>query len=88
LAQTKPITVDNINNLTVDSQDQLYWNGRPIVTSWRLAGAQKWIALAVAVATILGGLGSAAQGWAAFNDWACKAKPNWPAMCTPIVKSP
>jgi hypothetical protein len=33
--------------------------------------------------TVFGALGAAAQGGAAYNDWACKV--NWRALCPPIT---
>jgi hypothetical protein len=41
------------------------------------------IAVIVTLAAIIGGIGSAAQGFAAYNDWACKLQ--WAAFC-PVEK--
>ena len=40
---------------------------------------QKLGAIIVAGFTVIGALGAVAQGWAAYNDWACKVK--WIAVC-------
>ena len=71
-----PVSLDDITKLGVDSKKRLYWDGVPIVTSplSALTFWQKIIGLVLGFAAVLGGIGSFAQGWTAYNDWACKMK--------------
>jgi hypothetical protein len=65
------------DGLGIDNDGRLYWNGKPVEIIGRrldLAGYQIVLATVVAVFTVIGGIGAAAQGWAAYHDWACKNK--------------
>jgi hypothetical protein len=66
----------------------LYWRGKPVeirrpldLSFWQKLGA-----VLITVFTVIGALGGVAQGWAAYNDWACKVK--WRAVCPPAVDKP
>jgi hypothetical protein len=79
--EVESVDVDSINRLGIDQQGRLYWNGVPVVTSYRFTARQTIAALIVALASIAGGIGSAVQGWAAYNDWACRVRPMWWSIC-------
>jgi hypothetical protein len=78
------MSLEQLNHLGVrEVSGELYWRGRPVemkrplvLSSW-----QKLAAFVVAAFTIIGALGAVAQGWAAYNDWACKV--HWWAVCPP-----
>jgi hypothetical protein len=78
-----PVDVHTISKLGVDNQNHLYWDGSPIITStsYRFTRFQKIIAICVTLATMAGAIGSAAQGWGVYNEWACKVRPGWPSLC-------
>jgi len=63
----KPISVDDLERLGIDSKDQLFWDGRRIEIRRRLdlTRVQKIFAIIVAVFAVLGGIGGCATG---FND--------------------
>jgi hypothetical protein len=79
----RSISYDEADALGVDAKGELYWHGkpveirRPIDLSW----TQKAVAVIVAVATVLAALGAVAQGFAAYNEWACKV--GWKAVVCP-----
>jgi hypothetical protein len=73
----RPIAISETGGLGIDPDGRLYWNGRPVeIVSSRidLTGTQAFFAVLVAICTAIGGIGAAAQGWAAYHDWACKNK--------------
>jgi hypothetical protein len=71
------------DGLGVDAKGELYWHGkpveirRPLDLTWR----QKLVAGIVAIATVFAALGAVAQGFAAYNEWACKV--GWKAVTCP-----
>lgn len=79
----RAIAIAEVDALGVDAQGGLYWHGkpveirRPLVLTWW----QSFVAIVVAVVTLFGGVGAAAQGWAAYNEWACKV--GWTAAACP-----
>jgi hypothetical protein len=73
----RPISMGEADGLGIDNDGRLYWNGKPVEIIGRrvdLTRGQFAIAIVVAVFTVIGGIGAAAQGWAAYHDWACKNK--------------
>jgi len=72
--QVRQLEVSDIDYLGVDDKKKIYWDGSPIVTSplSNLNRGEKIAAWILGIVTILGGLGGFAQGWVAYNDWACK----------------
>ena len=71
----RPIAISEADGLGIDNDGRLHWNGKPVEIVGRrldLTRAQNVFAVLVAIATICGGIGAAAQGWAAYHDWACK----------------
>jgi hypothetical protein len=80
----RSISIDEAGALGVDAKGELYWQGkpveirRPLDLTWR----QSFVAGVVAIATVIAAVGAAAQGWTAYNDWACKV--GWKsAVCPP-----
>jgi hypothetical protein len=64
-----------LDGLGIDNDGRLYWNGKPVEIIGRrldLTRTQAVIAIVVAAFTIIGSIGAAAQGWAAYHDWACR----------------
>lgn len=73
----RPISMGEADGLGIDNEGRLHWNGKPVEIIGRrvdLTRGQSLIAIVVAVFTVVGGIGAAAQGWAAYHDWACKNK--------------
>ena len=77
------ITVEEVNALGVDANDRLYWHGKEIEFRRRLdlTWWQNLVALVVAVATVIAAIGAVAEGFAVYNDWACKV--GWTAAACP-----
>jgi len=73
----RPISMKESDGLGIDDEGRLHWNGKPVEIIGRrldLTGYQIFLATVVAIFTVVGGIGAAAQGWAAYHDWACKNK--------------
>jgi hypothetical protein len=73
----RPIAVGEANGLGIDNDGRLYWNGKPVEIIGRrldLTRGQFFLAVVVALFTAVGAIGAAAQGWAAYHDWACRNK--------------
>ncbi|WP_027582646.1 hypothetical protein [Bradyrhizobium sp. Ai1a-2] len=79
----RTIAFGEIDALGVDAKGELYWHGkpveirRPLDLTWR----QELVAVIVAVATVFAAIGAVAQGFAAYNEWACKV--GWKAVVCP-----
>jgi hypothetical protein len=75
------IGIEEIDALGIDADGNLYWHGKRVETRTRvsLTWPQIIYAVIIAIATVVGACGAVAQGWAAYNDWACKV--GWPAIC-------
>ncbi|KYH01703.1 hypothetical protein SE91_27340 [Bradyrhizobium sp. DOA1] len=90
--EVRPIAWKETDGLGIDNDGRLYWNGKPVEIIGRrldLTWGQFWIALVVAIFTVIGGVGAAAQGWAAYHDWACRNKQAALMACpTPEKSSP
>jgi len=64
----RPIALKETDGLGIDNDGRLHWNGKPVEIIGRrldLTWGQFWIAIVVAIFTAVGGVGAAAQGWAA-----------------------
>ncbi|MCK1474892.1 hypothetical protein IVB27_08740 [Bradyrhizobium sp. 197] len=73
----RPISMKESDGLGIDNEGRLHWNGKPVEIIGRrldLTGYQIFLASVVAIFTVVGGVGAAAQGWAAYHDWACRNK--------------
>jgi hypothetical protein len=84
----RSISYDEADALGVDAKGELYWHGKPVeirrpldLTWWQNA-----IAIIVAIATVLAALGAVAQGFAAYNEWACKV--GWRSVACPAPAQP
>jgi hypothetical protein len=79
-AGVEPISFENIGRLGVGRDSQLYWDGKPVQLRRRLVLSrwQKIGTLVVGTAAVIGALGSFAQGWSAYHEWACRV--GWPAV--------
>jgi hypothetical protein len=79
----RSISIDEAGALGTDAKGELYWHGkpveirRPLVLTW----PQKLGAVIVATATVFAALGAVAQGFAAYNEWACKV--GWKSVACP-----
>lgn len=79
----RPISIAETGALGVDAKGELHWHGkpveirRPLDLTWR----QQALAVIVAVATVFAAIGAVAQGFAAYNEWACKV--GWRAVACP-----
>jgi hypothetical protein len=82
----RPISLSESDGLGIDAEGRLYWNGRPVEIIGRrldLTWTQAWIAIIVAIFTVIGTIGAAAQGWAAYHDWACRNNARAYVACPP-----
>jgi hypothetical protein len=62
------------SGLGIDRRGNLYWGGKPVeVRHFWLTRWQKVGAVIIAVSALIGAIGAAAQGWVAYDDWACRA---------------
>jgi hypothetical protein len=80
----KAIAIDEADALGVDAAGNLYWpHGKQVETRARLAlnWSQTFVAVVIAVATVIGAVAAVVQGWTAYNDWACKVR--WSAVACP-----
>lgn len=70
----RPITVEQLGYIGVDSTGGLYWDGKPVEVRKRLdlSWPEKTFAIIVGLATIAGSVGAVAQGWAAAHQWSCQ----------------
>ena len=82
------IAIKEVDAIGVDANGDLYWHGKRVETRTRL-DLDRWqiaIAVVIAVGTLIGAAAAVAQGWASYNDWACKV--GWPAVCPKSLPSP
>jgi hypothetical protein len=82
------ISLDEVAGIGVDANGDLYWHGKRVETRTRvrLTWLQIIYAAIIAIATVGGACGAVAQGWAAYNDWACKV--GWSAVACPPEPPP
>jgi hypothetical protein len=79
----REIAMQEQDCLGIDRHGNLYWDGKPVevrhfwlsllLTRWQQVGA-----VIIVVSALFGAIGAAAQGWVAYEDWACRA--GWPAV--------
>jgi hypothetical protein len=79
----REIAVEEQDCLGIDRYGNLYWDGKAVearhlwlsllLTPWQQVGA-----VIVVISVLIGAIGAAAQGWVAYEDWACRA--GWPTM--------
>lgn len=81
----KPMSAKALGNMSIDDANVLYWYDKPIVTKSRLdlSPIQAFIAVLVAIATIMGGLGGFIQGVSSGHDLGCKQQ--WWSEGCPIT---
>jgi hypothetical protein len=82
-AGVREIAMEEQDCLGIDRYGNLYWDGKPVEVrhSWLTLWLTRWqqVAAVIVVGSVLvGGIGAAAQGWAAYEDLACRA--GWPAI--------
>jgi hypothetical protein len=77
----RPISIDEVDGIGVDSRGDLYWHGKRVETRTRLALNWRQILYAGFLVAFAGlsAAGAIVQGWASYNEWACKVE--WPAVC-------
>ena len=74
----RSISYDEADALGVDAKGELYWHGKPVEIRRPLDLTWTQNALAIIVAVF----GAVTQGFAAYNEWACKV--GWKSMaCSP-----
>jgi hypothetical protein len=69
--------MSEVDGLGIDSDGRSYWSGKPVEIIGRRIDSlmeQTDVAIAVAVFTAIGALGTLAQGGVAYHDWACRNK--------------
>jgi hypothetical protein len=77
------ISIGEVDGIGVNAKGELYWRGKPVEIRrpLDLSRAQKIGAVLVATFTVIGGIGAGVQGWAAYNELACKL--GWRAALCP-----
>ncbi len=77
------ISFEQVGALGTDAKGELYWHGKPVEIRrpLDLTRTQSTVAIVVAVATVIAAIGAVAQGFAAYNDWACKV--GWKSVACP-----
>jgi hypothetical protein len=68
-----------VDGLGIDADVRLHWNGKLVEIIGRrldLTWTQTLFGFLVAIFTVVGGVGAAAQGWGAYHDWACRNAPS------------
>jgi hypothetical protein len=82
----RAIAIAEVDAIGVDAKGDLYWHGKRVETRTRLDLNWRQIIYAglILVFTGIGAGGAVVQGWAAYNDWACKV--GWPAVCPLVLK--
>jgi hypothetical protein len=84
----RPIGLDELDGLGIDAEGHLYWHGKPVETRARLDlnWLQTIVAVVIAFGTVIGAAAAVAQGWAAYNEWACRV--GWSAAACPPEPPP
>jgi hypothetical protein len=79
----RSVGLDEQDALGVDAKGELYWHGKhvEIPRPLDLTRRQEAVAVIVAIATVFAAIGAVAQGFAAYNDWACKV--GWRSAACP-----
>ena len=85
----RQIAIGEVGSLGIDRRGVLHWDGHPVVVQKGIT-LSFWQALAtglIVTFTVVGGIGAAAQGWAAAHQWSCQIK--WTTWaCPPPAPSP
>ena len=71
----REISMKEAGGLGIDASGRLYWNGKPVEIVGRrldLTWSQFFVALIVAVGTVVAALATSVQAWTSYHDWACK----------------
>jgi hypothetical protein len=87
----RPIAMSETDGLGIDPDGRLHWNGKPVEIIGRrldLTWTQAVFGFLVAIFTVVGGIGAAVQGWAAYHDWACRNKRPSIVACPAAVNIP
>ena len=87
----RPIGMSEADGLGIDTDGRLYWNGKPVEIIGRridLTWTQTVVAIAVAIFTALGALGTLAQSGISYHDWACRNKEPSTIACPMTVDTP
>lgn len=85
----RSIGLDEADALGVDAGGELYWHGKRVEVRrpLDLTPAQSVVGIIVAAGTVIAALGAVAQGFAVYNEWACKV--GWrAAACPPPLLAP
>lgn len=79
----RSISMKEADALGTDAKGEPFWHGKPVEIRrpLDLTKGQFLLAVIVAVATVIAAIGAVAQGFAAYNDWACKV--GWKAAACP-----
>jgi hypothetical protein len=78
-AGVREIGMEETDCLGVDRRGNLYWDGKPVeVRHFWLTRWQKVGVVIIAISALIGGIGAAALGWVAYEEWACRA--GWPSV--------
>ena len=72
------IGIEEASLLGVDDDGRLYWDGTPVAVSRKLTGWQTFGAFVVGSFVVIGSIGSFAQGWSTYHEWACDV--GWPTV--------
>ncbi|RVJ06263.1 hypothetical protein [Sinorhizobium medicae] len=75
------IGMDELDNLGIDRNAVLHWNGHVISIEKRLSLTfwQKASAIVFSIAAMLVSISTIVQGIAAYSSWACTV--GWPGIC-------
>jgi hypothetical protein len=83
--------MSEVDGLGIDSDGHLYWNGKPVEIIGRridLTWTQTVVAIAVAIFTALGALGTMTQSGISYHDRACRNKEPSTIACPMTVDTP
>jgi hypothetical protein len=80
----RSISMQEADALATDAKGELYWHGKPVEIRrpLDLTQTQSAVAIIVAIATVFAAFGAVAQGFAAYNEWACKV--GWTSVACPL----
>ena len=87
-AGVRTISMAEADALGIDAKGELYWHGKPVEIRRPidLTTGQRMGAFVVGFFVVIGSIGAVAQGWSAYNDWACKV--GWWAVCAAPAANP
>jgi hypothetical protein len=75
----EPISLEDLGRLGINTQHELFWDGRNVEIRRRLTftGLQKFIAVIVTICAILGGLGGFVTGFNNASVFLCGRHVTW-----------